>query len=116
MIRATHLESWYISLYARPPNVFPPLIFLSPGSLGMALAAQATPNFRGYTLVGFDTESIMAMDMKNFQFTLPMPVNSTASSYPRYVQLTFPNNTMFIFEAFTATPEDWTALFSLVDS
>uniref|UniRef100_A0A915JGW3 Uncharacterized protein n=1 Tax=Romanomermis culicivorax TaxID=13658 RepID=A0A915JGW3_ROMCU len=27
----------------------------------------------------------------------------------------FPNGTMFIFETFTAMPEDWTALFSLVD-
>uniref|UniRef100_A0A915HY25 Uncharacterized protein n=1 Tax=Romanomermis culicivorax TaxID=13658 RepID=A0A915HY25_ROMCU len=57
----------------------------------------------------------MAVDMKNFQLTVKMPANSTASSYPRYVQLTFPNGTMFIFETFTATREDWTALFSLVD-
>uniref|UniRef100_A0A915IS91 Uncharacterized protein n=1 Tax=Romanomermis culicivorax TaxID=13658 RepID=A0A915IS91_ROMCU len=56
----------------------------------------------------------MAADMKNFQFTLPMPADSTAFSYPRYVQLTFPNGTMFIFETLAATPEDWTALFSLV--
>uniref|UniRef100_A0A915HGF4 Uncharacterized protein n=1 Tax=Romanomermis culicivorax TaxID=13658 RepID=A0A915HGF4_ROMCU len=57
----------------------------------------------------------MAGDMKNFQFAVPMPANSTASSYPRYIQLVFPNGTMFVFETFTATPEDWTALFSLVD-
>uniref|UniRef100_A0A915L336 Uncharacterized protein n=1 Tax=Romanomermis culicivorax TaxID=13658 RepID=A0A915L336_ROMCU len=92
-----------------------PDLFLSPGSLGQALARQPTSNFRGYTLIGFDTESIMAADMKNFQFTVPMPADSTASSYPRYVRLGFPNSTMFVFETFTATPEDWTALFSLVD-
>uniref|UniRef100_A0A915K6G4 Uncharacterized protein n=1 Tax=Romanomermis culicivorax TaxID=13658 RepID=A0A915K6G4_ROMCU len=69
-------------MYARPPNVLPPPILLSPGSLGQALATQPTPNFRGYTLIGFDTESIMAADMKNFQFTVPMPVDSRASSYP----------------------------------
>uniref|UniRef100_A0A915JP51 Uncharacterized protein n=1 Tax=Romanomermis culicivorax TaxID=13658 RepID=A0A915JP51_ROMCU len=57
----------------------------------------------------------MAVDMKNFQFTVPMPADSTASSYPRYVQLASPNRTMFIFETFAATPEDWTALFSLVE-
>uniref|UniRef100_A0A915IZQ2 Uncharacterized protein n=1 Tax=Romanomermis culicivorax TaxID=13658 RepID=A0A915IZQ2_ROMCU len=57
----------------------------------------------------------MATDMKNFQFTMLMPADSTASSYPRYVQLVFPNSTMFVFETFTATLEDWTALFSLVD-
>uniref|UniRef100_A0A915HG08 Uncharacterized protein n=1 Tax=Romanomermis culicivorax TaxID=13658 RepID=A0A915HG08_ROMCU len=115
MIRATNLESWYIPLFPRPRNVLLPLIFLAPGNLGVALAAQPTPNFHGYTLVGFDTESIMAVDMKNFQFNMPMPANSTVSSYQRYVQLTFPNGTMFIFETYTATPEDWTALFSLVD-
>uniref|UniRef100_A0A915J0N3 Uncharacterized protein n=1 Tax=Romanomermis culicivorax TaxID=13658 RepID=A0A915J0N3_ROMCU len=48
----------------------------------------------------------MAADMKNFQFTVPMPADSTASSYPRYVQLAFPNGMMFVFETFTATPED----------
>uniref|UniRef100_A0A915I078 Uncharacterized protein n=1 Tax=Romanomermis culicivorax TaxID=13658 RepID=A0A915I078_ROMCU len=53
MIPAADLECWYVSLFARPPNVLPPLIFLSPGSLGAA--TQPTPNFRGYTLVGFDT-------------------------------------------------------------
>uniref|UniRef100_A0A915IJX9 Uncharacterized protein n=1 Tax=Romanomermis culicivorax TaxID=13658 RepID=A0A915IJX9_ROMCU len=81
-----------------------------------ALTAQPTPNFHGYTLVGFDTESIMTADMKNFQFAVPMPANSTASSYLCYIQLTFPNGTMFVFQTFAATPEDWTELFSLVDS
>uniref|UniRef100_A0A915JP19 Uncharacterized protein n=1 Tax=Romanomermis culicivorax TaxID=13658 RepID=A0A915JP19_ROMCU len=57
----------------------------------------------------------MAADMKNFKFTIPMPADSTASSYPCYIQLTFPKGTMFVFETFRATPEDWTALFSLVD-
>uniref|UniRef100_A0A915KKQ1 Uncharacterized protein n=1 Tax=Romanomermis culicivorax TaxID=13658 RepID=A0A915KKQ1_ROMCU len=57
----------------------------------------------------------MAADMKNFRFTVPMPANSTVSSYPRYVQLGYPNSTMFVFETFTATLEDWTTLFSLVD-
>uniref|UniRef100_A0A915HLN9 Uncharacterized protein n=1 Tax=Romanomermis culicivorax TaxID=13658 RepID=A0A915HLN9_ROMCU len=57
----------------------------------------------------------MVTDRKNFQFAVPMTANSTASSYPRYVQLAFPNGMMFIFETFTATLEDWTALFSLVD-
>uniref|UniRef100_A0A915JZD4 Uncharacterized protein n=1 Tax=Romanomermis culicivorax TaxID=13658 RepID=A0A915JZD4_ROMCU len=57
----------------------------------------------------------MAADMKNFQFTVPMPADSTASSYPPYVQLMFPNSTMFVFETFATTLEDWTALFSLVD-
>uniref|UniRef100_A0A915L051 Uncharacterized protein n=1 Tax=Romanomermis culicivorax TaxID=13658 RepID=A0A915L051_ROMCU len=57
----------------------------------------------------------MAADMNNFQFTVPMPADSTTSSYPQYVQLTFPNGTMFVFETFTTTLEDWTALFSLVD-
>uniref|UniRef100_A0A915IM47 Uncharacterized protein n=1 Tax=Romanomermis culicivorax TaxID=13658 RepID=A0A915IM47_ROMCU len=33
----------------------------------------------------------MAVDMINFQFAVPMPANSTASSYPRYVQFAFPN-------------------------
>uniref|UniRef100_A0A915K740 Uncharacterized protein n=1 Tax=Romanomermis culicivorax TaxID=13658 RepID=A0A915K740_ROMCU len=111
IIRPTDLESGYVSLYTRPPNVLPPLIFLSPSSLGQDLAAQPTPNFCGFTLVGFHTQSIMAADMKNFQFAMPMPANSTASSYPCYVQLAFP-----IFETFAATLEDWTALFSLVDS
>uniref|UniRef100_A0A915I9F5 Uncharacterized protein n=1 Tax=Romanomermis culicivorax TaxID=13658 RepID=A0A915I9F5_ROMCU len=45
-----------------------------------------------------------------------MPADSTASSYPCYVQLAFPNGTMFVFKKFSATPEDWTTLFSLVDS
>uniref|UniRef100_A0A915L845 Peptidase A2 domain-containing protein n=1 Tax=Romanomermis culicivorax TaxID=13658 RepID=A0A915L845_ROMCU len=80
-----------------------------------ALATQPTPNFCGYTLVSFHTQSIMAADMKKFQFAVPMPSNSTASSYPRYVQLTFPNGVMLIFETFATTPEDWTVLFSLVD-
>uniref|UniRef100_A0A915IKZ7 Uncharacterized protein n=1 Tax=Romanomermis culicivorax TaxID=13658 RepID=A0A915IKZ7_ROMCU len=66
----------------RPPNVLPPPIFLSPGNLRVALAARTTPNFHGYMLVGFDTESIMAAEMKSFQFTMPMPAHSTASSYP----------------------------------
>uniref|UniRef100_A0A915JMJ4 Uncharacterized protein n=1 Tax=Romanomermis culicivorax TaxID=13658 RepID=A0A915JMJ4_ROMCU len=44
-----------------------------------------------------------------------MPANSTASGYPLYVQLAFPNPTMFVFKTFTARPEDWMALFSLVD-
>uniref|UniRef100_A0A915KYT5 Uncharacterized protein n=1 Tax=Romanomermis culicivorax TaxID=13658 RepID=A0A915KYT5_ROMCU len=57
----------------------------------------------------------MAPDMKSFQFAVPMPADSTAFSYPRYLQLAFPNGMMFVFETFTATPEDWTALFSLVD-
>uniref|UniRef100_A0A915IBB4 Uncharacterized protein n=1 Tax=Romanomermis culicivorax TaxID=13658 RepID=A0A915IBB4_ROMCU len=57
----------------------------------------------------------MAVDMKQFQFTVPMPADSTASSYPRYLQLAYPNGTMFVFETFTATWEDWNALFSLVD-
>uniref|UniRef100_A0A915HIE3 Uncharacterized protein n=1 Tax=Romanomermis culicivorax TaxID=13658 RepID=A0A915HIE3_ROMCU len=57
----------------------------------------------------------MATDMKNFQFTVPMPADSMASSYRRYIQLAFTNGMMFVFETFTATPEDWTTLFSLVD-
>uniref|UniRef100_A0A915J4S8 Uncharacterized protein n=1 Tax=Romanomermis culicivorax TaxID=13658 RepID=A0A915J4S8_ROMCU len=57
----------------------------------------------------------MAVDMKNFQFAVPMPADSTASSYPPYVQLSFPNGVMFVFETFAASLEDWTALFSLVD-
>uniref|UniRef100_A0A915K6F4 Uncharacterized protein n=1 Tax=Romanomermis culicivorax TaxID=13658 RepID=A0A915K6F4_ROMCU len=57
----------------------------------------------------------MVADMKNFQFSVPMPANFTASSYPRYVQLAFPNGTMFVFKTLAPTPEDWTALFSLVD-
>uniref|UniRef100_A0A915KZJ4 Uncharacterized protein n=1 Tax=Romanomermis culicivorax TaxID=13658 RepID=A0A915KZJ4_ROMCU len=93
--------------------MLPRRIFLSHGSLGQALATLPTPNFRGYTLIGFDTESIMGADMKNFQFTMSMPADSTAPSYPRYVKLAYPNGTMFVFETFTATPEDWTALFSL---
>uniref|UniRef100_A0A915JDB3 Uncharacterized protein n=1 Tax=Romanomermis culicivorax TaxID=13658 RepID=A0A915JDB3_ROMCU len=56
----------------------------------------------------------MAADMKNFQFTVPMPADSMATSYPGYVQLPFPNGTMYVFETFTTTPEDWTTLFSLV--
>uniref|UniRef100_A0A915KZY7 Uncharacterized protein n=1 Tax=Romanomermis culicivorax TaxID=13658 RepID=A0A915KZY7_ROMCU len=115
LICAADLESWHVSMYARPPNALPLPIFLSPRSLAQALAPQPTPNFRGYTLVGFDTKSIMAADMKSFQFTVPMPADSMASSYPRYIQLVFPNSTMFVFETFTATPEDWTTLFSLVD-
>uniref|UniRef100_A0A915K910 Uncharacterized protein n=1 Tax=Romanomermis culicivorax TaxID=13658 RepID=A0A915K910_ROMCU len=107
MIRAADLECWYVSLFARPPNVLPPPIFLSPGNLGAALAAQTTPNFPGYMLVRFNTESIMAADMKSFQFTMPMPADSTASSYPQYIQLAFPNGRMFVLESFTATPEDW---------
>uniref|UniRef100_A0A915IQG9 Uncharacterized protein n=1 Tax=Romanomermis culicivorax TaxID=13658 RepID=A0A915IQG9_ROMCU len=66
-------------------------------------------------LVGFDTESLMAANMKNFKFTITVPANTTASSYPRYVQLVFLNGTIFVFETFTATPEDWTPLFFLVD-
>uniref|UniRef100_A0A915JYJ4 Uncharacterized protein n=1 Tax=Romanomermis culicivorax TaxID=13658 RepID=A0A915JYJ4_ROMCU len=66
-------------------------------------------------LVGFDPESIMAADMNNFQLAMPMIADSTASSYPPYVQLAFPNGMMYVFETFTATPEDWTALFSLVN-
>uniref|UniRef100_A0A915L488 Uncharacterized protein n=1 Tax=Romanomermis culicivorax TaxID=13658 RepID=A0A915L488_ROMCU len=62
--------------------MLPPPIFLSPQGLGQALAAQTTPNFRGYTSASFDTESIMAADMTNFQFTVPMPANSMGSSYP----------------------------------
>uniref|UniRef100_A0A915J865 Uncharacterized protein n=1 Tax=Romanomermis culicivorax TaxID=13658 RepID=A0A915J865_ROMCU len=58
----------------------------------------------------------MAVDMKNFQFAVPMQADSKASSYPGYVQLAFPNGTMFVFETFAATPEDWTVLFSLVDA
>uniref|UniRef100_A0A915JTY8 Uncharacterized protein n=1 Tax=Romanomermis culicivorax TaxID=13658 RepID=A0A915JTY8_ROMCU len=81
MICAAALECWYISLFARPPNVLGLPIFLSTGNLGAALAAQTTPNFHGYTLVGFDSESIMAVDMKSSQFTMPMPANSMASSY-----------------------------------
>uniref|UniRef100_A0A915ICD0 Reverse transcriptase RNase H-like domain-containing protein n=1 Tax=Romanomermis culicivorax TaxID=13658 RepID=A0A915ICD0_ROMCU len=95
----------------------PPIFFTEDGllNLGAALATQSTPNFRGYTLVGLDTESIMAADMKNFQFTVPLPADSTASSYAGYVQLPFPNGMMYAIETFTATPEDWTVLFSLVD-
>uniref|UniRef100_A0A915JUD8 Uncharacterized protein n=1 Tax=Romanomermis culicivorax TaxID=13658 RepID=A0A915JUD8_ROMCU len=63
LIRHADLESWHVSMYARPLNVLPPPIFLSPRSLGQALAAQPTPNFRGYTLVSFYTKSIMAADM-----------------------------------------------------
>uniref|UniRef100_A0A915KC88 Uncharacterized protein n=1 Tax=Romanomermis culicivorax TaxID=13658 RepID=A0A915KC88_ROMCU len=66
-------------------------------------------------LISFNTELIMATDMKNFQFTVPMPADSTAPSYPRYIQLAYPNGTMFVFKTFTTTPEDWTALFALVD-
>uniref|UniRef100_A0A915K7L6 Uncharacterized protein n=1 Tax=Romanomermis culicivorax TaxID=13658 RepID=A0A915K7L6_ROMCU len=78
-------------------------------------ATQPTPNFQGYTLVGFDTESIMARDMKNFKFTVPMPANCTASSYWHYVQLPFPYGTMFVFETFAEMLEDWMALFFLID-
>uniref|UniRef100_A0A915I4V9 Uncharacterized protein n=1 Tax=Romanomermis culicivorax TaxID=13658 RepID=A0A915I4V9_ROMCU len=56
----------------------------------------------------------MAAHIKNFQFTVPMPADSTASSYLGYVQLPFWNGMMYIFQTFTATPEDWTALFALV--
>uniref|UniRef100_A0A915IQT7 Uncharacterized protein n=1 Tax=Romanomermis culicivorax TaxID=13658 RepID=A0A915IQT7_ROMCU len=115
LLRAADLECWYLSLYAGPPNVLPPLTFLSPGSLGAALAPQPMPNFGCYTLVGFDMESIMATDMKSFQFALPMPADSMPSSYPQYVQLAFPDGMTFSFETFTATPEDWTVLFFLVD-
>uniref|UniRef100_A0A915IYP7 Uncharacterized protein n=1 Tax=Romanomermis culicivorax TaxID=13658 RepID=A0A915IYP7_ROMCU len=44
----------------------------------------------------------MAVDMKNFQFTVPMPAHSTAPSYPWYIQLAYPNGTMLVFETFTA--------------
>uniref|UniRef100_A0A915JFM1 Uncharacterized protein n=1 Tax=Romanomermis culicivorax TaxID=13658 RepID=A0A915JFM1_ROMCU len=43
-----------------------------------------------------------------------MPADSTASSYPQYIQLPLPNGRMFVFGTFATTPEDWTALFSLV--
>uniref|UniRef100_A0A915J0H7 Uncharacterized protein n=1 Tax=Romanomermis culicivorax TaxID=13658 RepID=A0A915J0H7_ROMCU len=80
-MHAANLESWYVSMYTRPPNALPPPIFLSPGSLGQPMAAQPTPNFRGYTVVSFHTELIMVADMTNFQFTVPRPADSTASSY-----------------------------------
>uniref|UniRef100_A0A915II40 Uncharacterized protein n=1 Tax=Romanomermis culicivorax TaxID=13658 RepID=A0A915II40_ROMCU len=51
----------------------------------------------------------MASNMKHFKFTIPMPANTTVSSY---IQLAFPSRTMIVFETFTTTPEDWTALFS----
>uniref|UniRef100_A0A915KHV9 Uncharacterized protein n=1 Tax=Romanomermis culicivorax TaxID=13658 RepID=A0A915KHV9_ROMCU len=54
-------------------------------ALRAALTAQPMPNFQGYTLVGFDTKSIMAGDMKNLKFAVPMPADSMASSYPGYV-------------------------------
>uniref|UniRef100_A0A915JF40 Late embryogenesis abundant protein LEA-2 subgroup domain-containing protein n=1 Tax=Romanomermis culicivorax TaxID=13658 RepID=A0A915JF40_ROMCU len=81
MICAADLECWYTSLFARPPNVLSPPIFPSTGNLGLTLATQPMPNFLGYTSVRFDIESIMAADMKNFQFALPMPVDFTGSSY-----------------------------------
>uniref|UniRef100_A0A915JZX1 Uncharacterized protein n=1 Tax=Romanomermis culicivorax TaxID=13658 RepID=A0A915JZX1_ROMCU len=115
LLHTADLACWFVSLYAPPPNVLLLLIFLSPGCLGAVLAAQPMLNICGYMLVSFDTELVMADDMKNFKFTIAMPADSTASSYPRYVQLAFLNGTMFIFKTFTATPEDWTTLFSLVD-
>uniref|UniRef100_A0A915HX49 Uncharacterized protein n=1 Tax=Romanomermis culicivorax TaxID=13658 RepID=A0A915HX49_ROMCU len=57
----------------------------------------------------------MAVDMKNFKFAVLMPADSTASSNLGYIQLAFRNSTMFVLETFTATLEDWTTLFSLVD-
>uniref|UniRef100_A0A915L4Q2 Uncharacterized protein n=1 Tax=Romanomermis culicivorax TaxID=13658 RepID=A0A915L4Q2_ROMCU len=57
----------------------------------------------------------MASDLKNFKFAITMPADTTASSYRRYVQLGFPNGAIFMFETFTATSKDWTALFSLVN-
>uniref|UniRef100_A0A915L3J7 Uncharacterized protein n=1 Tax=Romanomermis culicivorax TaxID=13658 RepID=A0A915L3J7_ROMCU len=59
---------------------------------------QRTPNFQGYTLVGLDTELIMAGHMKHFKFTIPMPADSKASSYTCYVQLAFASGTMFILK------------------
>uniref|UniRef100_A0A915IGD2 Uncharacterized protein n=1 Tax=Romanomermis culicivorax TaxID=13658 RepID=A0A915IGD2_ROMCU len=91
------------------------MVMVSTGTAMAALAAQPTPNFWGYTLVSFDTESIMAGDMKQFKFTVPMPADSMASSYLGYIQLAFSSGTMFMFETFAAMPEDWTVLFSLVD-
>uniref|UniRef100_A0A915IVY5 Uncharacterized protein n=1 Tax=Romanomermis culicivorax TaxID=13658 RepID=A0A915IVY5_ROMCU len=114
LIWAADLKCWFVSLFDKPPNVLPTLIFLAPSCLGTALPTQSTPNFRAYTLVGFDTEFIMARDMKNFKFAVPMPAHSMGSCYPCYVQLAFPNGTMFVFETFTGIPEDWTMLFSLV--
>uniref|UniRef100_A0A915IRX8 Uncharacterized protein n=1 Tax=Romanomermis culicivorax TaxID=13658 RepID=A0A915IRX8_ROMCU len=95
--------------------MLPPPIFLVPGCFGVTLAAQPTPNFWGCTLVHFNTESIMAGNMKNFKFAVTMPADSTASSYPRDIQLAFLSGTMFVFETLAVTLEDWTALFSLVD-
>uniref|UniRef100_A0A915JW70 Uncharacterized protein n=1 Tax=Romanomermis culicivorax TaxID=13658 RepID=A0A915JW70_ROMCU len=103
-------------LVRQPPKVLPPPIFLVPSCLGVALATQPTPNYGGDTLDSFDMEFIMAADMQHFKFIITMPADTTASSYPHYVQLAFPNGTMFVFEMFTATPEDWTPLFSLVDA
>uniref|UniRef100_A0A915LAE9 Uncharacterized protein n=1 Tax=Romanomermis culicivorax TaxID=13658 RepID=A0A915LAE9_ROMCU len=100
-------------LFTQPPKVLPRPIFLVPGCLGVALAAQPTPNFRGYTLIGFDTESTIAANMKHFKFAMQMPADSTVSSYLCYIQLAFPSSTMFIFETFSAMLEDWTTLFSL---
>uniref|UniRef100_A0A915J1V3 Uncharacterized protein n=1 Tax=Romanomermis culicivorax TaxID=13658 RepID=A0A915J1V3_ROMCU len=115
LVCIANLKCWYISLFARPPNVLLPPIFLTPCCLGAALATQSMSNFHGHTQIGFDTESILAADMKNFKSKVPMPADPHASSYPCYIQLAFPNGNMLIFTTFTAKPEDWTALFSLID-
>uniref|UniRef100_A0A915IXL6 Uncharacterized protein n=1 Tax=Romanomermis culicivorax TaxID=13658 RepID=A0A915IXL6_ROMCU len=49
----------------------------------------------------------------SFCCDISMPADSTASSYSQYIQLAFPNGTMFVFETFIAMPKDWTALFTL---
>uniref|UniRef100_A0A915KUR8 Integrase zinc-binding domain-containing protein n=1 Tax=Romanomermis culicivorax TaxID=13658 RepID=A0A915KUR8_ROMCU len=59
---------------------------------------------------------IITTGIVNISLVVPMPANSTTSSYLRYMQLAFPNGTMFIFETFTAMWEDWTAFFIIVDS
>uniref|UniRef100_A0A915I7U3 Uncharacterized protein n=1 Tax=Romanomermis culicivorax TaxID=13658 RepID=A0A915I7U3_ROMCU len=56
----------------------------------------------------FDNESIVPGILKNFKFTVSMQAISNASSYSRYIQLMFPNGTMFVSKTFPATPEDWT--------
>uniref|UniRef100_A0A915ITM3 Uncharacterized protein n=1 Tax=Romanomermis culicivorax TaxID=13658 RepID=A0A915ITM3_ROMCU len=63
---------------------------IAPGCLRAALAAQPTLKFVGYTLVSFDKESIMADDMKQFKFTIPMPATPRHQATRAMFNLRFP--------------------------
>uniref|UniRef100_A0A915JP28 Uncharacterized protein n=1 Tax=Romanomermis culicivorax TaxID=13658 RepID=A0A915JP28_ROMCU len=73
-------------------------------------------NFRSHVLVGFDVKNISTNQLYIHKKTKRNIRNQNATHITRFVQLGFPTGHNIMFDALTATSDDWTAFYEFVSA